>query len=163
MGVRNCGELGKNLQKIISRLLANDNLTKLLYYEDRDPLHHENLSQEEKQELVYEKLIRITPRVVDTETNKSIVVCYINNGSKISGNLEFRNIQIVVDIFTPLEQWVIKDSNLRPFAILGEVQSSLSGKTINGLGKIQDGDFSLTSLTDKFSIYSQVFNITEYD
>lgn len=163
MGVRNCGELGKNLQKIISRLLANDNLIKLLYYEDRDPLHHENLSQEEKQELVYEKLIRIIPRVIDTETNKSIVVCYINNGSKISGNSEFRNIQIVVDIFTPLDQWVIKDSNLRPFAILGEVQSSLSGKTINGLGKIQDGDFSLTSLTDKFSIYSQVFNITEYD
>lgn len=163
MSIRNCGELGINLQKIISRLLANDNLVKLLYYEDKEPLSHENLTQEQKQKEIFEVLIKFTPRVEKTEINKSIIVCYINNGSKISGNSEFRNIQIVVDIFTPLDQWVIKDSNLRPFAILGEVQSSLSGKTINGLGKIQDGDFNLTSLTDKFSIYSQVFNITEYD
>jgi hypothetical protein len=49
---------------------------------------------------------------------------------------------------------MIKDSNLRPFAILGEVQNSLEGKTINGLGKIAGGDFELTRLTDKTSIYS---------
>jgi hypothetical protein len=101
--------------------------------------------------------------MINTETNKSAVVCYINTGTKIPGNTEFRNIQIVIDVFTPLEQWKIKDTNLRPFAILGEVQNSLNGKTINGLGKIDGGDFSLTTLTDKFSIYSQVFNITDYD
>jgi hypothetical protein len=33
MGVRNCAELGENLQKIVKRLLANDDLVKLLYYE----------------------------------------------------------------------------------------------------------------------------------
>ena len=32
MAVRNCGEMGENLQKIVSRLLANDNLVNLLYY-----------------------------------------------------------------------------------------------------------------------------------
>jgi hypothetical protein len=36
MGVRNCGELGINLQKICSRLLANDDLLKLLYYTETD-------------------------------------------------------------------------------------------------------------------------------
>lgn len=163
MSVRNCGELGKNLQKIVSRLMANDNLVKLLYYEDKDPLNHENLSQEQKQKEVYDKLVKIIPRMIDTETNKSAVICYINTGKKFPGNSEFRSVQIVVDVFTPLEQWKIKDTNLRPFAILGEVQNSLIGKTINGLGKIEDGDFNLTQLTDKFSVYSQVFNIVEYD
>jgi hypothetical protein len=38
MGVRNCEELGKNLQNIISRLVANDELVNLLYYEDENPL-----------------------------------------------------------------------------------------------------------------------------
>jgi hypothetical protein len=103
MSIRNCGELGKNLQKIISRLMANDNLVKLLYYEDKDPLNHENLSQEQKQQEVYDKLVKIIPRMVDTEINKSVVICYINTGKKIPGNSEFRNIQIVVDVFTPLE------------------------------------------------------------
>jgi hypothetical protein len=58
---------------------------------------------------------------------------------------------------------VIKDSNLRPFAILGEIQNSLEGKTINGLGEISGGNFELTKLTDKVSIYSQTFSIVEYD
>jgi hypothetical protein len=88
---------------------------------------------------------------------------YVQKGSKIPGNSEFVNLQIVIDIFVPLEQWIIKDVNLRPFAILGQVQESLEGKTINGLGKIQGGDFGLTDLTDKMSVYSQTFSITEYD
>jgi hypothetical protein len=48
MSIRNCGELGVNLQSIVSRLLANDNLVKLLYYTGINPLEKENLSQEKK-------------------------------------------------------------------------------------------------------------------
>ena len=47
MGVRNCEELGHNLQKIMNRLLANQNLLKLLYYTDKDPLSHEDFTKEE--------------------------------------------------------------------------------------------------------------------
>jgi hypothetical protein len=43
MGVRNLGEMGINLQKIIKRLLANQNLCKLLYYTDKDPLNGEDI------------------------------------------------------------------------------------------------------------------------
>jgi hypothetical protein len=53
MGVRNCGELGINLQKIISRLLANNDLIKLLYYNDIDPLSRAELTQQEKQTKIY--------------------------------------------------------------------------------------------------------------
>ena len=48
MGVRNCQELGTNLQKIVSRLLANDDLVKLLYYENDDPLGGATLDKEAK-------------------------------------------------------------------------------------------------------------------
>jgi hypothetical protein len=37
MSVRNCAELGENIQKIVKRLIANDDLVKLLYYESDDP------------------------------------------------------------------------------------------------------------------------------
>ena len=163
MSVRNCGELGLNLQKIVTRLLNNDDLIKLLYYVDKDPLSQPILTKEEKQKNIYEKLLRITPRVSEDENNQSYVVVYITNGSKISGNSEFVNIQITVDVVVPLDTWIIKDSNLRPFAILGQIQESLEGKTINGLGKLTGGDFGLTKLTDKTSIYSQIFSITQYD
>lgn len=153
MSVRNCGELGVNLQKIVSRLMANDNLVNLLYNEDKDPLNHLPLTAEEKQAEIFEKLIRVIPKVGSTENVKSIIVVYITRGSKISSNNEFTNITINVDVFVPLTQWIIKDSNLRPFAILGQIQESLEGKTINGLGKLSGGDFELALMTDEMSVY----------
>jgi hypothetical protein len=119
MSIRNCGELGQNLQKMVTRLLANDELVKLLYYENQDPLSCAALSSEQKRELVYEKLIKITPRSIENDTNKSIVAVYISRGSKLGGNAEFRLIEFTVDVVVPLEAWIIKDDNLRPFAILG--------------------------------------------
>jgi len=41
MGVRNCREIGDNLQTIISRLMSNRTLIKLLYYTDKTPLEHD--------------------------------------------------------------------------------------------------------------------------
>lgn len=163
MSVRNCGELGLNLQSIVKRLLANENLVKLLYYEDQDPLSHEVVDQKQKDIMIFGDLIRVIPRVVEDDSNKSVVVIYVGSGRKDKLNSEFKTVNFIVDVFVPLDSWVIKDSNLRPFAILGEIQKSLEGKKINGLGKISGGDFELTKLTDKSSIYSQTFSIVEYD
>ena len=163
MGVRNCEELGRNLQKIVSRLIANDDLVKLLYNTDDNPLEHPALSKEDKQKEVFEKLIKTVPRVGTKDTANSVVVIYIQRASQIAGNKEFRNVRILVDTIVPLTQWYILNENLRPFAILGQIQSSLDGKTINGLGKIQGGDFELNFVTDDVICYQQVFEITEYD
>jgi hypothetical protein len=46
---------------------------------------------------------------------------------------------------------------------MGQIQNSLNNKTVNGLGKIEGGDFDLVQLTDEMSIYRQIFSITEYD
>ena len=163
MGVRNCEELGKNLQKIISRLIANDDLVKLLHYEDENPLGHSALTKEEKQKEIFEKLIKTVPRVGTKDTAKSVVVIYVQKAAKIPGNKEFRNVRILADVIVPLTQWYIMDDNLRPFAILGKIQESLDDKIINGLGKISGGDFELNFVTDDVICYQQVFEITEYD
>ena len=163
MAIRNCEELGINLQKIITLLMNNDKLVNLLYYEDKDPLAGQTLSMEEKRKQIYEKLIKVVPRVGPTETAKSIVVVRVVNGSGIYGNGEFRNVKIEIESFVPLTQWIIKDDNLRPFAIMGEIQKSLIGKRINGLGKIDGGDFDLNFLTDEISCYLQTFYITTYE
>jgi hypothetical protein len=134
--------------------MANDDLVNLLYYEGRDPLSEEKLTQDMKNREIFNKLIKVIPHYQEDENNKSVLIAYIQSGNKIGGNSEFKTVKIAIDIIVPLDCWMIKDSNLRPFAILGEVQNSLEGKTVNGLGKIVGGDFELTRLTDKTSIYS---------
>ena len=131
MGVRNCRDIGENLQKIISRLMANDNLVNLLYYTDKDPLNHEILTDKQKKELVYEKLIKVIPRVGHKETATSVVVVQVVRGNQNSENSEFKNVYIRIEVFVPLTQWIIKNSNLRPFAILGEIQESLNNKFLD--------------------------------
>lgn len=163
MRVRNCREVGENLQKIVKRLMANDDLINLLYYTDKDPLSQPHLTEQEKKEKIFEKLIKIVPRIGPKEDAKSLISIRVVNGSKINSNTEFRNIKISVEIFVPLTQWIIKDTNLRPFAILGEVQESLDGKTINGLGKMEGGDFDLNFLTEEIGAYEQTFWITTYE
>lgn len=163
MSVRNCAELGVNLQYVVKRLLANQDFLKLLYYTDKDPLANEDLTNEQIQEEVFEKLVKIIPRVGPHETAHSVVAIRVARGQGLAANGEFRNIVISVEIFVPLTQWIIKDTNLRPFAIMGEVQKSLNGKKIEGLGKMVGGDFALNFLTEEIGAYEQTFMITTYD
>lgn len=161
--IRNLEELGPNLQKIVKHLMSNQSLLKLLYYTDKDPLSGNNLTQEQIQNEVYEKLIKIIPRVGPKETAKSLISLRVVRGNLNRSNDEFRDIQINIEVFVPLTQWIIKDSNLRPFAIMGEIQKSLCGKKINGLGQISGGDFSINFLTEEISCYEMSFDIMEYD
>lgn len=163
MNVRNCADIGINAQYIMKRLLANQDLLKLLYYTDKDPLSHEDLTDEQIQKEIFEKLVKIVPRIGPKETAKSIIALRIANGRGLATNNEFKSVIISIEIFVPMTQWVIKDTNLRPFAIMGEIQKSLNNKKIEGLGKLTGGDFDLNFLTEEISAYEQTFSLTSYD
>ena len=161
--VRNLGELGLSLQKIITRLVANQDLLKLLYYTGKDHLNEPDLTPEQIKEEVFEKLVKIVPRVGPKETAQSLISLRVVRGITNRQNSEFRNFSLGIEVFVPLTQWIIKDSSLRPFRIMGEIQKSLNGKNVNGLGKITGGDFSLNFLTEEISCYEMTFEIVDYE
>lgn len=163
MNVRSLGEMGINLQKIVSRLQSNQNLLKLLYYSDKDPLSNADLTAEQIKNLIFEKLIKIVPRVGPKETAQSLISLRVVNGMINNENDQIQDVGLAIEVFVPLTQWIIKDSNLRPFAIMGEILKSLNNKNVNGLGKIQGGDFALNFLTDEISCYEMNFSIQQYE
>lgn len=161
--VRNMAELGPNLQKIVTRLLENQNLLKYLYYTDKDPLNHADLTTEQIKNEIFEKLVKVVPRVGPKEDANSLISLRIVRGPQNGYNREFRNILLAIEVFVPLTQWIMKGENLRPFSIMGEIQKSLNGKVVNGMGKIEGGDFALNFLTDEISCYEMEFRFVEYD
>ena len=176
MSVRNCAEIGPILQEVVSRLLANDELCKLLYFTDRNPFEplEEKLGITDPVELktewsrikkkeIYEKLIKVVPRVGPKEFDNSVVVVRVARGSKNPNNNQFRDLSIYIESFVPLTQWLVNDENLRPFLIMGEIQKSLDGKRMNQIGKMIGGDFELQVLTEEVSCYEQEFAITTYE
>lgn len=163
MSVRNSSELGENLILITKRLMANQNLLKLLYYSDKDPLSHEDLSEEVIKEEIFEKLIRVTPKLPPQGDAKSRIGLRLVKGIPNEENGEFREIFFSVEIFVPMTQWIIKNTNLRPFAIMGELEKSLKGKRVNGLGTIQGEGFKVGFFSDEMTCYQVDFLITTYD
>lgn len=163
MSTRNLSDVGPNLQKIVNRLQSDQDLLKLLYYTGKDPLNEDNLTPTQIREEIFEKLIKIVPRVGPKETAQSLVALRVVYGRSNPGNDEFRDFEIDIEVFVPLTQWIIKGSNLRPFAIMGEIHKCLNNKTIEGLGKMRGGDFKINFLTDEIGCYEMVYSITSYD
>lgn len=163
MVTRNLDDMGTNLQKIVRRLQSNQNLLKLLYYSGKDPLSEMDLTEPQIKNEVFEKLIKIVPRVGPKETAQSLLAIRVVRGRSNNENNEFRDFEIDIEVFVPMTQWIIKDSNLRPFAIMGEIHRSLNRKTIDGLGKMVGGDFQINFLTDEMSCYEMAYYITSYD
>ena len=157
--VRNCEDLGQNLKLIVMRLLSNQDLLKLLYYSDKDPLSHPDLTALQIKEEVNEKLVKIIPYIGTKEDARSIISLRVVRGIYN----EFKDVTFAIEVFVPITQWLLKGDNLRPFAIMGQIEKSIVGKTINGLGKIRGGNFELNFLTEEMSSYEQTFQITSYD
>lgn len=152
-------EVGLILQRICSRLMKNQNLLKLLYYTDKDPLSHEDLSDEMVQKEVFEKLIKIIPKVSEEEVKQPVVCLRLGRGS-VTSNGEFSDLHIMIESFVPLDQWIIKNDNLRPFLIMSEISSTLANKNVNGLGKIRYTSFVVNFFTEEISSYEQRFIVT---
>lgn len=165
MSSRNYAELGKYIEAILDRLINNDDLMKLLYYVDNNPLSKPSISKEVINKEILGELIKIIPKLKLDELKvlKPHLVLRIENGRINNENQEFTDITLYFDLIVPLNEWSIKTGNLRPFLILGEIQKSLNGKTVNGFGRLQDGGFNLELITDELSIYNLVYRITSFD
>ncbi len=161
--IRDLDEFGINLQRIITRLLSNQNLLKLLYYSDPDPLSHEDLTSTQIKKEIFNKLIKIVPRVGPKETAQSLISMRVVRGRQDSTNDQFQNFIIQFEVFTPMTEWIIKDNNLRPFATMSEIKKTLNKKVITGLGRMEGGDFDLNFLTDEVSCYEMTFSIIDYE
>lgn len=161
--VRDLGELGIDLQKITNRLYNNQNLLKLLYYSDKNPLAGADLTEEQIQNEIFEKLIKIVPRVGPKETAQSLISLRLVRARADESNDEFNNLILCIEVFVPLTQWFIKDSNLRPFCIMGQILKSLNRKVINGLGRLQHIGFELNFITEEISCYEMTFTMTDYE
>lgn len=162
--MRNYEGIGINFKNIVAELLKNENLLKLLYYEDINPLSPDKVTPDIKKD-IYNKLIKIVPRISDKDKvgAKSIISLKIDGGRENIENIEFENISISIEVFVPLEQWLLEGYELRPFKIMGEIKKSLNNKAIEGIGKLKSTGFNISFLTEETGAYTMAFVLWNYD
>lgn len=155
-------EIGPNLIKICKKLLANQNLCKLLVNTDLDPINPELHQDIEDTSELFGKNVRVIPLVTtEDQTTTSKLVIIFESGSP-TDNQDIERLNMLIYVYSPFKEWQITGSQLRPFAIMSEIRRSLQDKRINGLGEISYKGFDIASLTDQMGCYLMRFNINAF-
>ena len=139
----------KDMNLIVSAILKNERLKRLLHYTTRDALNRKNLTEDESLEL-FGKNIKLVPKLtVDNSVLNYIIISFDNFTP--SGNPEFRDNIIEFDIICHFDQWQLQDFALRPYKIAGEIDSMFNGKHLTGIGELNFLGMNQIILTDEFA------------
>ena len=139
----------KDMELIVSAILKNERLKRLLHYTTRDALKRKNLTEDESLEL-FGKNIKLVPKLeVDKDVLNYMIISFDNFTP--SGNPEFRDNIIEFDIICHFDQWQLQDFALRPYKIAGEIDSMFNGKHLTGIGELNFLGMNQMILTDEFA------------
>ena len=139
----------KDLNLITSAMLKNERLKRLLHYTTRDALDRNNLTEDETLSL-FGKNIKLVPKfTVDGCVLNYIIISF--DYFTPSGNPEFRDNIIEIDIICHFDQWQLQDFALRPYKIAAEIDSMFNGKHLTGIGELNFLGANQIILTDEFA------------
>lgn len=135
MEQRRFAVMGQNLFIILFKLLKNQNLCKLLYYTDRDPLSSQK-ADVDGHSLINKNLLVIPKQPDDLLTKENFVIVSFDSFYINPINKEFKIGAIQLSIVCPFDEWVLDTNSLRPYLIMQEIDKELNGQKINGIGTL---------------------------
>lgn len=147
----------KDMAIIIQKLLTNNRLKKLLFYKTKDALLQENLTQDETLGLI-NKEIKTIPKI--RLDNESLIYIIINfDNFTPSGNPEFRDNDIVIDIVCHIDHWQLNDYQLRPYKIAGELDYMLDGQKLTGIGTVNFIGASQQTIDSDYAVVTMLYHV----
>ena len=142
--------LEKDLDLIVSSIMKNENLKRMLYYTSRDCLSKPKLTEDETL-VLFEKNIKIVPKLYLDGTLKNYLIINFNNFVPNKTNTEFRDNIIEFDIICHFDQWQMKDFQLRPYKIAAEIDTMFNNKHLTGIGTLEFYGAKLVPLSDQYA------------
>jgi len=119
---------------IVSSMIKNERLKRLLFHTNRTALNERNLTEDESLSL-FGKNIKIVPKLTVDRTVLNYIIISFDNFTP-SENPEFRDNIIEFDIICHFDQWNLQDFALRPYKIAAEIDSMFNGKHLTGIGEL---------------------------
>lgn len=125
----------KDLSIIVKKLLNNQNLLKLLYYQQKDCLKGQDLTTQQKMSMIGEQ-IKLVPYLTIDEKCPSYIAIKITDFTPNETNPEFRDCVIEFSILCHPDHWHLGDFALRPYKIAGELDAMLNDEKLTGIGDL---------------------------
>lgn len=140
----------KDMEIIVSMLMKNDNLKKLLYYTSRDCLSRSKLTEDETLSMFGKNIKQVPKLYVDGSVLNYIIINF-DNFTQNGTNPEFRDNIIEFDIICHFDQWQLGDFKLRPYRIAAEIDSMFNDQHLTGIGTLQFLGANNIILTDEYA------------
>ena len=134
---------------IMDKILSNNNLKKLLYYNSRDALHKKDLTEEESLSLINSHIKTVPKLYIDNDIRCYIIITFSNFTMDVT-NPEFRDNTITFHIICHYDQWQLEDFMLRPFRVAAELDKMLDKARLTGIGTLQFVGMYQTVWNDEF-------------
>ena len=126
----------KDMSIILSRMMSNERLKRLLYYTTPDALERENITEEQSYNLINKNIVFVPKNKVNPEVKNFILISFDNFVPNLT-NPQFRNNIVGFDILCHYDQWKLKDFQLRPYKIAAELDSILADTHLTGIGRFE--------------------------
>ena len=126
----------KDLGIITNTILKNDSIKKMLYYTTRDAMSKPKLTEDESLEL-FGRNIKIVPKLTIDNSVLNYIIVSFDNFTENDSNPEFRDNVVEFDIICHLDQWQLKDFQLRPYRLAAEIDSMFNNRKLTGIGKLK--------------------------
>ena len=139
----------KDMSIIVNKIFDNPRIQRLLYYTSPDALDRPNLTEDQKIELLKNN-IKIVPKIKVDNVNYNYLLVSFNNFLE-SNNPEFRDNIIEFDIICHLDNWQLRDFELRPFKIAAELDTMFNKKKMTGIGLLEFLSAQEKVLSDEYA------------
>lgn len=158
---QNFTDVGSNLRAILNRILKNDNLVKLIYYNDSSVSGKANLTDSEKSLLINDQ-IKIVPKLPKDTDQKTYLVIQMDQFAPVSEDTTFRSFLLSFDIICPADSWVMDDYMLRPFKIMQEIDSLFNLSKLHSLGPVTFTSANQIVINEDLMGYSMYYSVYDF-
>ena len=149
----------KDASLIMSRILSNQNILKLLTYNTRDWKSQPAVSAEKVKEMFETQQISAVPRIKVDKSEKTYLRLIYGSMTRNSTNPEFRDNIISFDIICHFDVWNLGDLQLRPYKIAGQLDGMFNNTRLTGVGKINFLGASQIILNEEYAGLSLMYQI----
>ena len=154
-------DIGSDLKRILDKILSNNTLVKLLYYNDTNVSAKPTLTNSQKVAMIGD-YIKIVPRIPKDYETKNYLVIQMDRFSPSADESRFKSFVLSFDILCHSDNWVMDDYMLRPFKIMHELDTMFNMSKLHSLGPINFVSANQLVINEELMGYSLNYIVYEY-
>lgn len=154
--------MGENLFRILNKIMNNQRICRLLKYQNENPFD-EDLPDVNGLDLIH-KQICIIPKMPEPDGDeRSFLMIFFDKYIVNTQNPDFKLSTIRFDIICPFNEWIVNDSNLRPYLIMQELDAMFNQAKMSGIGNLQFSTCDTQVLSPHLGGFSMYYTINEFN